>query len=88
VLACRTADDAFHVKGREVYWLCRTGFSESTVDGAALGRAIGLSTNRNLNTVRRLLERFAAASPAAARPARRAARVKASAQPRGGRRRA
>lgn len=54
-----SATDDFAVHGREVYWLCRTSFSESTVSGALLEKTLGLSaTFRNVNTVRRLAAKY------------------------------
>ncbi|MEK6333780.1 MAG: DUF1697 domain-containing protein [Acidobacteriota bacterium] len=56
-LSCPTDDFAIHE--REVYWLCRTSFSESAVSGALLEKTLGLSaTFRNVNTVRRLAEKY------------------------------
>lgn len=46
--------------GREMYWLLRTKMSETTVTGPRLARALGMQvTNRNLNTVRKLAEKYA-----------------------------
>jgi len=59
VLALSSATDDFAVHGREVYWLCRARFSESTVSGALLEKTLGLSaTFRNVNTVRRLAAKY------------------------------
>jgi uncharacterized protein (DUF1697 family) len=61
VLRLRTATDDFHVHGREVYWACRTKFSESTISGALLERALAAPmTMRNVTTVRKLATRYAA----------------------------
>ena len=47
--------DEFHIHGRELYWGCRTSFSESVVSGGALERALGSPmTMRNITTVRKL----------------------------------
>ena len=60
--ALRTDVDDFHLHGRELYWLCRTRLSESTVSGAMLEKAIGLpGTIRNSTTVRKLAAKYPAA---------------------------
>jgi len=59
LLLVSSATDEFAVHGREVYWLCRTSFSESTVSGALLEKTLGLSaTFRNVNTVRRIAAKY------------------------------
>ena len=51
--------DVLSVKGRELYWICRSPLTESTVAGAKLERLLlGQATFRNFNTVRRLAERL------------------------------
>ena len=56
----RTAVDEFHVHKRELYWGCRTRFSESEVNGALLERTIAMPmTVRNVTTVRRLAAKLA-----------------------------
>jgi uncharacterized protein (DUF1697 family) len=51
--------DDFAVHGRELYWLIRTSFSESTVSGGLLENTLGLSaTFRNVNTVRRIAAKY------------------------------
>lgn len=59
-LAQRTTDtDAFRVRGREVYWLCRTRFSDSTFSGPLLERTLGQpATVRKVTTVRRMAARL------------------------------
>ena len=53
--ALRTPLDEFHVRGRELYWLCRTTISQSKVSGAQIERALGMPTTlRNVTTVRKL----------------------------------
>ena len=53
--ASATAVDDFRVVGREVYWLCRTGFSKSLFSGARLERTLGMPTTiRNVTTVRKI----------------------------------
>ena len=59
VEALATAQDELHVLDREIYWLSRVSMRESTVSGAALEKAVGGPvTLRNVNTVRRMVERF------------------------------
>lgn len=56
--SCETATDAFHVHGRELYWL-RTRMSDSKVTGKQLERAIGMPfTMRNVTTLRRLAAKY------------------------------
>ena len=55
VKAFRTSIDEFHVKGREVYWLCRKISSESTFSGAVLEKALGMpATLRNSTTIKKI----------------------------------
>ena len=59
VTALTTADDAFHLRQRELYWLRRGGFSDSPFSGAVLEKALGMPTTlRNANTVRRLAAKY------------------------------
>ena len=61
LLASRTGVDDFHVRGREVYWLCRGRMSESAFSGAVLEKALGMrATMRNANTVRRIAAKYPA----------------------------
>jgi uncharacterized protein (DUF1697 family) len=60
LMELRSEVDDFAVHGREMYWLARKRISESTVTGAKLAKALGMQmTNRNLNTVRTLAEKYA-----------------------------
>jgi uncharacterized protein (DUF1697 family) len=52
--------DEFVVKGRELYWLTAGGVSETAVDAKALGRLVVTMTARNVNTIRRLAEKYPA----------------------------
>lgn len=55
LLACATATDEFSVLGRELYWCCRTSFSESPFSGSRLEKTLGMPTTlRNVTTVRKL----------------------------------
>lgn len=48
--------DRLAVHGRELYWRCDKSFSESTVTGPALAKALGAValTTRNVNTIRKI----------------------------------
>jgi uncharacterized protein (DUF1697 family) len=56
LLALRTDYDAFELRGREVFWMCRhERMSDSEISGAKLERVLGMpSTFRNVTTVRKL----------------------------------
>ena len=61
LLSLETETDAFHVRGREAYWLRHGRISDSKVTPARLEKAFGgPATTRNITTVRKL----AAAVPA------------------------
>jgi uncharacterized protein (DUF1697 family) len=55
-----TERDAFRVEGREVFWVTAGGMSESAVPFPAIGKALAgaVTTARNVNTVRRLVEKY------------------------------
>ena len=54
-----TAIDAFRVRGREIYWLCRKKSSESTFSGAILEKNLGqAATMRNITTVKKLAAKY------------------------------
>ena len=58
--AC-SANDEFHSKGREVYWLSHTRMSDSPFSGPRLEKLLGLpATVRNVTTVRKLAAKYAA----------------------------
>lgn len=52
--------DAFAVVGREIYWLARGRLSDSPVTMDMLAKAVGKreGTMRNMNTLRRILDKF------------------------------
>jgi uncharacterized protein (DUF1697 family) len=51
--------DAFHVDGRQVYWLRRNALGESAFSGALLERALRApATLRNVTTVRKLAAKY------------------------------
>ncbi len=55
----QTPDDFLHVNGRQVYYLARKGVGQTTINTNRLERAFGTpATNRNLNTVHRLLAKY------------------------------
>ncbi len=59
LLALRTEIDDFHVRGREIYWLCRRSQSRSKISDAVIERALGRkSTLRGANTIKKMAERF------------------------------
>jgi uncharacterized protein (DUF1697 family) len=55
-----TEIDEFHLEDRHLFWLCATRQSDSTFSSASLERRLGLqATFRGINTVRRLLNKYA-----------------------------
>jgi len=59
VQSLRAEFDDFHVRGRELYWLCRKKVSESGVSGAVLAKALEMQTTlRNSTTVRKIAARY------------------------------
>ncbi len=57
--AFETPTDAFHVHGREFYWWLETKFSESTITGARIEKALRMPTTmRNITTVRKLAAKY------------------------------
>lgn len=59
LLSLPTKVDDFHLHGREVYWLCRTKFSESGISGALLAKTLGLPlTLRNSTTVKKIAAKW------------------------------
>ena len=51
--------DKFQLNGREVYWLCRTKFSDSEFSGARIEKTLGLpATLRNSTTVKKLAAKY------------------------------
>lgn len=60
-LALQTPVDELHVHNREVYWLARKNIAEATITGGAVEKALQTPvTFRNINTVRRLAQKFSA----------------------------
>lgn len=59
LLSLATELDDLRLHEREVYWLCRTTFRESSLSGAVLEKALGTATTlRNVNTVKRLASKY------------------------------
>ncbi len=57
--ALATAEDRFHVRGRDFWWLSRHGQNRPAISGRALEKALGQPTTlRNVNTIRRMAERY------------------------------
>jgi uncharacterized protein (DUF1697 family) len=58
LMSLASDNDAFHVAGREVYWLVRTKMSESRFTGAMIEKTLRLPTTmRNVRTIRRIVEK-------------------------------
>ncbi len=61
VMGFRTEIDEFHVRGREVYWLCRTRQSDSTFTNKPFERAIqSPATFRSAKTIAKLAAKYPA----------------------------
>ena len=59
LMRMKTAIDDFHVHGREVYWLCLNGQSDSTFSNARFERTLKVrATFRGVNTVAKLAAKF------------------------------
>lgn len=59
IAAFSTDLDEICADGKEVYWVAQTRFSDSKVSSKALEKAMGRkATFRNINTVRRLLDKY------------------------------
>jgi uncharacterized protein (DUF1697 family) len=59
LLSLVTKTDHFSLKGREVYWLLRTKFSDSRISGALLAKTLGMpATLRNATTVKKLAAKY------------------------------
>jgi len=59
LLSLATKVDAFHLNGREVYWLCRTKFGDSEFSGALLAKTLGMpATLRNSTTVKKMAAKY------------------------------
>ena len=59
LIVLRTEIDDFHVREREIYWLCRRKQSESTFSNAILEKTLGVcSTLRGVNTVIKIAAKY------------------------------
>jgi uncharacterized protein (DUF1697 family) len=59
VMAMKTAIDEFHVHGRELYWLCQQGQSQSTFSNARFEKTLAVrATFRGARTVAQLAARY------------------------------
>jgi uncharacterized protein (DUF1697 family) len=59
LLSLSTKDDEFHLNGREIYWLCRTKFSDSKISGTLVAKALGMpATLRNATTIKKLAAKY------------------------------
>ncbi len=54
-----TDDNHFQIHDREVYWLCRTRFSDSVFSGAQLEKTLGMpATIRNRTTLQKMVIKY------------------------------
>jgi uncharacterized protein (DUF1697 family) len=57
--AFNSTDNQFQIYGREVYWLCRTRFSDSVFSGALLEKTMGFqATIRNSTTLFKMTQKY------------------------------
>lgn len=55
----QTENDEFRFSGKELYWLCRTKFSDSVFSGPVLEKTLGMQiTLRNSTTVKKMASKF------------------------------
>ncbi len=60
--ALETDADRFHVRGRDFWWLSKHRQSKPAISGRVLEKALGQPTTlRNVNTIRRMAERYGSA---------------------------
>ncbi len=61
--ALESPEDRFHVRGRDFWWLSKHHQARPAITGRQLERALGQPTTlRNVNTVRRMAERYSGRS--------------------------
>jgi uncharacterized protein (DUF1697 family) len=59
LLACSGEFDDLLLKGREIYWLCRTQMGDSRFSGAVAEKILGMrATFRNSTTVRKIAAKY------------------------------
>ncbi|HEV7395551.1 MAG TPA: DUF1697 domain-containing protein [Pyrinomonadaceae bacterium] len=57
--ASSTDTDLFHIRDRELFWLCRTSLTDSKFFGPLLEKTLGARTTlRNSNTVKRIVAKY------------------------------
>ena len=60
LMACRSEVDEFHTRGREVYWLCKIRSSDSPFFKVPFEKRMNARvTFRNMNTIHRLVKKYA-----------------------------
>jgi len=59
LMGLKSEIDDFHVRGRELYWICKKGQSESEVSNMVLERTLKVSTTlRGLKTIGKLVAKY------------------------------
>ena len=59
LMALKSRDEDFDLRGREIYWLSRVGQGESAVSNAVFEKTLGQrSTVRGIRTVRKMAEKY------------------------------
>jgi len=59
LMAFKTAIDDFHTEGREIYWLCKKGQSDSRFSNVSFEKRLGVrSTFRGMNTIWKLAAKY------------------------------
>ncbi|HVT05180.1 MAG TPA: DUF1697 domain-containing protein [Thermoanaerobaculia bacterium] len=62
-LKLRSPGDDLHIRGREIYWLCRTSFSDSPLGGPIIEKTLKTEvTMRSSTTVRKIAAKLGGAS--------------------------
>jgi uncharacterized protein (DUF1697 family) len=60
LMTLKTAIDNFHVRQREIYWMCQVKQSDSTFSNAVLEKKLGVkATLRGLSTIKNLAVKYA-----------------------------
>jgi uncharacterized protein (DUF1697 family) len=59
LMGLKTDFDDFHVGGRELYWICKTGQGDSEVSNMVIERTLKVSTTlRGLKTIAKLVAKY------------------------------
>jgi uncharacterized protein (DUF1697 family) len=75
LMGFKSGIDAFHVHGREIYWLSQKKQSDSTFSNAVFERGLGIrATFRGMNTILRLAAKHPLSGPSLQRTRRQEAR--------------